>query len=115
MTADDRLTDYIEQMVRGASDALSFTEGLDEAEFLVDLKTQRAVIMSLMIVGEASSRVVAEFPEFAKSNANIPWRSIKGMRNRIAHGYFEVDLQVVWQTVEAELGPLIEHLEDLSN
>ncbi|MFG5380091.1 DUF86 domain-containing protein [Yoonia sp. R2-816] len=109
------MPDYIEQMVRGASDAVSFTDGMDEASFMDDLKTQRAVIMSLMIVGEAASRVVAEFPDFTQENRSIPWRSIRGMRNRIAHGYFEVDLQVVWQTVEAELAPLIKRLKEISN
>lgn len=115
MTAINRLPDYIEQMVRGATDALIFTDGMDEETFLADLKTQRAVVMSLMIVGEAARRVVAEYPDFAEANREIPWRSIRGMRNRIAHGYFDVDLHVVWQTVETELPKLIERIGAISN
>lgn len=115
MSAPDRLSDYIEQMRRGSLDALTFVDGMDEDQFLADLKTQRAVVMSLMIVGEAASRVVAEYPDFASANDAVPWRGIRGMRNRIAHGYFEVDLGVVWQTVHAELKPLIKHLNQNSN
>jgi len=115
MIADDRLLDYIEQMKRGSLDALTFVEGLDEDQFVADLRTQRAVVMSLMIVGEAASRVVAEYPDFADAHAAVPWRGIRGMRNRIAHGYFDIDLGVVWQTVQTELRPLIEQLSEDSN
>lgn len=110
MTVSDRLTDYLKQMTQGATDALSFTEGLDQDDFIADLRTQRAVVMSLMIVGEAASRVLAEYPSFAEENAEVPWRGIRGMRNRIAHGYFDIDLAVVWQTVKTELPSLIAHL-----
>lgn len=113
MKGEDRLTDYLEQMAQGAADALIFTEGMDEGGFLSDLKTQRAVVMSLMIVGEAASRILSDHPEFAEANRSVPWRSIRGMRNRIAHGYFDIDLHVVWRTV-AELPPLIEALSELS-
>lgn len=115
MNVSNRLLDYVEQMRRGSLDALTFVEGMDEGQFLTDLKTQRAVVMSLMIVGEAASRVVAEYPDFARANDAVPWRGIRGMRNRIAHGYFEVDLGVVWQTVHSELRPLIQLLNQNSN
>ncbi len=114
MSGINRLPDYIGHMTEGATDALGFTEGLDEDAFTADLRTQRAVVMSLMIVGEAAARVMSEYPEFAETHAGIPWRSIRGMRNRIAHGYFEVDLHVVWQTVQSELPPLIKRLSETS-
>lgn len=112
MSEVDRLADHLRQMLEGSQDAVSFTEGMDRDGFLADLRTQRAVVMSLMIVGEAAARIVADNPVFAEAHPDIPWRSIRGMRNRIAHGYFDVDLNVVWQTVQAELPGLIEHLED---
>jgi uncharacterized protein with HEPN domain len=114
MSAENRLSDYLAQMVQGSTDAVTFTEGMDEGDFLADLKTQRAVVMSLMIVGEAASRIVSDHPDFAEANGSVPWRSIRGMRNRIAHGYFDIDLHVVWQTV-AELPPLIARLSTISN
>lgn len=103
MRADSRLADYILQMVTAAADALTFMEGMAEDDFLTDLRTQRAVVMSLMIVGEAASRILSDYPDFADAKAAIPWRGIRGMRNRIAHGYFDIDLHVVWTTVQTEL------------
>ncbi len=111
MSEADRLADYLRQMIEGSRDAMTFTDGMDRDGFLADLRTQRAVVMSLMIVGEASARIVADHPAFAEAHPDVPWRSIRGMRNRIAYGYFDVDLGVVWQTVQAELPRLVERLE----
>lgn len=111
MSEADRLADHLRQMSEGSRDAMAFTEGMDREGFLSDLRTQRAVVMSLMIVGEAAARIVADHPAFAEAHPDIPWRSIRGMRNRIAHGYFDVDLGVVWQTVQVELPGLVERLE----
>jgi uncharacterized protein with HEPN domain len=107
----DRLADHLRQMTDGSRDAMTFTDGMDREGFLADLRTQRAVVMSLMIVGEAAARIVADHPAFAEAHPDVPWRSIRGMRNRIAHGYFDVDLNVVWQTVQAELPGLVKRLE----
>ena len=115
MSASGRLSDYLDQIRQGSNDALIFVEDMDQDQFMSDLRTQRAVVMSLMIVGEAASRIIAEYPEFAKANASVPWRGIRGMRNRIAHGYFEIDLGVVWQTVQTELPSLIQQLSNNSN
>ena len=102
-------------MIEGSRDAVNFTSGMDREAFLADLRTQRAVVMSLMIVGEAAARVLADHSGFAEDHPDIPWRSIRGMRNRIAHGYFDIDLGVVWQTVETELPTLIDRLEALEH
>lgn len=63
--------------------------------------------MSLVMVGESAIKIMDEHPEFATANPAIPWRSIRGMRNRIAHGYFEVNLDVVWDTVSVALLDLL--------
>ena len=115
MNEDSRLADYLRQMIEGSRDAVSFASGMDREAFVADLRTQRAVVMSLMIVGEAAARVLADHSDFVEAHPDIPWRSIRGMRNRIAHGYFDVDLGVVWQTVEIELPTLIDRLEALQN
>ena len=115
MNDDSRLDDYLRQMIEGSRDAASFTDCMDRKAFLADLRTQRAVVMSLMIVGEAAARVLADDSDFAEAHPDIPWRSIRGMRNRIAHGYFDVDLGVVWQTVGTELPTLINRLEAMED
>lgn len=113
MNHESRLADYLRQMIEGSRDALSFTDGMDRVDFMDDLRTQRAVVMSLMIVGEAAARTLSEYPDFAMANPGIPWRSIRGMRNRIAHGYFDVDLGVVWTTVQSELPGLVGRLKTI--
>ena len=69
-----------------------------------------AVIMSLIIIGEATTEVMDRYPEFGPSNAEVPWRSMRNMRNRMAHGYFEIDLDVVWETVDIWIPDLLKKL-----
>lgn len=90
---EPRLPDYLEHMRQAASDARIFVDGLTKSEFLADKRTQQAVIMSLVIVGEAATKAMDRHPEFADRHPEIPWRSIRGMRNRIAHGYFDINLE----------------------
>ena len=97
--SENRLSEYHDQMRQAGSDARTFVDGLNKDDFLADKRTQQAVIMSLVIVGEIATKVMDRFPEFADQHAEIPWRSIRGMRNRIAHGYFDINLDVVWDTV----------------
>ena len=80
--------------------------------FLADKRTQQAVVRSLVIVGEAATRVVQEHAGFADQHPSVPWRSMKGMRNRLAHGYFDINLDVVWDTVTTELSRLLVTLPD---
>ncbi|SAL39100.1 hypothetical protein AWB64_04084 [Caballeronia sordidicola] len=103
MSDNIRLSDYLDHIQQAACDAYSFVSGMDKAQFLADKRTQSAVVMSLVIMGEASTKVMDRHPEFAQQHAGIPWRSMRGMRNRIAHGYFEIDLDLVWDTVQTAL------------
>ena len=91
-------------------DACGFVEGLDKDDFHADKRTQQAVIMSLVIIGEAATKVMDGYPEFVQSNQEVPWRSMRGMRNRIAHGYFEINLDIVWDTVQTALPELLKQL-----
>jgi uncharacterized protein with HEPN domain len=67
-------------MIEGSRDALSFTDGMDRDAFMAGLRTQRAVVMSPMIVGEAAARTLSEYSDFAEADPGIPWRGIRGMR-----------------------------------
>ncbi len=69
--------------------------------------------MSLIIIGEAATEIMAADEVFIREHLHIPWRSMKGMRNRIAHGYFDINLEVVWQTVVTALPELFEQLQSL--
>ena len=113
MSDGSRVGDFLQQMRQASLDAIAFAEGMDRETFTSDLRTQRAVIMSLMIVGEAATKLIVEDPTFVDQHPKIPWRDMRGMRNRIAHGYFDVDLDVVWRTVRDELPDLVRRLDKL--
>ena len=107
---ENRLPEYLDRMQQAATDACGFVEGLGKNDFLDDKRTQQAVIMSLVIIGEAVTKVMDGYAEFAQAHALVPWRNMRGMRNRIAHGYFDINLDVVWDTVQTALPELLKQL-----
>lgn len=94
-------------MLRAAEDARSFTAGVTRASFDADKEKQYAVTRALEILGEAASALSEE--ERARY-PQIPWRDITGMRTILAHQYFQIDLDVVWDVVSSQLEPLIQQL-----
>jgi uncharacterized protein with HEPN domain len=108
--SENRLPDYLEHMRQAATNARSFVDGMKKEDFLADKRTQQAVIMSLVIIGEVATKLMDSYPEFADRHPAVPWRNIRGMRNRIAHGYFDINLEVVWDTVQSALPDLLLHL-----
>jgi len=85
---------------------------LSKEGFLADKRTQQAVIMSLIVIGEAATKVMDGYAEFVNQHQQVPWRSMRGMRNRIAHGYFDTNLDVVWDTVKTALPELLGQLPE---
>jgi uncharacterized protein with HEPN domain len=112
---ENRLGDYLDHMKEAATLALSYVKGMSRADFLADTRTQQAVILNLFVIGEAATKLIAEYPDFAQQHASIGWKSMKGMRNRIAHGYFDVDLDIVWETVATSLPELLNKLSGLGS
>ena len=108
---NDRLVEYLGHMKTAASDACAFVEGMSKEEFLADKRTQQAAIMSLVIIGEAATRLMEHYSGFIDRHPDVPWRSMRGMRNRVAHGYFEINMDVVWDTVRMALPDLLEKLD----
>ena len=99
----NRLSDYLRHIQQASAEAMAFVEEMAKEEFLRDRRTQQAVMMSLIVIGEAATRILDSYPAFAEKNQAVPWRSMRGMRNRMAHGYFDVDLEMVWETVCSSL------------
>jgi uncharacterized protein with HEPN domain len=110
MSENRRLPDYLDHIQQAAIDARSFVEGLAKEDFLGDKRTQQAVIMSLIIIGEAATKVMDGYADFTQAHAEVPWRSMRNMRNRMAHGYFDINLDVVWETTQEWLLALLEQL-----
>ncbi len=108
--SDHRLEDYLDHMRQAAADACGFVDGLSKGDFLADKRTQQAVVMSLIIIGEAATKVMDGYATFTQAHPDVPWRSMRGMRNRIAHGYFDINLDVVWETAQTALPNLLQLL-----
>jgi len=101
------LADMLERITR----IERYVDGLDLDGFRRDERTHDAVVRSLEVIGEAASRLPTAFRERA---AGIPWGRIVGLRNRIVHAYFDIDLDLVWEIVRVELPALKRHLEVLA-
>jgi len=108
-----RLDDYLRHIHDAATLAVSYIADISKATFLKDKKTQQAVIYNILIIGEAASKIIAAYPEFAESHPEIPWREMRGIRNRMAHGYYELDLDIVWETVTRNLSALSEQIASI--
>lgn len=83
-----------------------YTEDLDEVAFLQNELVQDAVIRNLEILGEAGNNIRRYFPQIAAQHPELPLAFAHQMRNAVAHGYFQVDYEIVWKTVQADLPPL---------
>ncbi|MGQ9823176.1 MAG: HepT-like ribonuclease domain-containing protein [Thermogutta sp.] len=105
MRCDDA---YLLDMLLAARDAQEFARGLTRKQFEESRLHQLAILKALETIGEAAARVSESF---RIAHPDIPWRAIVGMRNRLVHAYFEVDLDEVWDTVQNDLPPLIAALE----
>lgn len=98
---------YLKDILQAFANASQFLEGLSYEEFIADRKTISAVIRELEIVGEATKQIPISI---RKKYPKIPWSDMAGMRDKLIHFYFGVDLEIVWETVKVripELEPLI--------
>ena len=105
---DDKV--YIQQMLDAVRKIELFTANMNRVGFGSDEKTQSAVIMQLMLVGEISKKISSK----AKDSIDLPWKDIAGFRDKAVHDYFEVDLDVVWNTIIADVPILKAKLQTFS-
>jgi uncharacterized protein with HEPN domain len=104
---EPRWEQYLLRMRGTSENARRYVAGMSFSEFLADNKIQDAIVMNLLNVGETARKIVEHFPAFAAAHPEIPWKSMRGMRNRIAHDYFDLDFQAIWTTVGSDLHALI--------
>ncbi len=81
----------------------SYIQGIDKKKFTDDLMRQDAIMLKIEIIGEASRNISFEFQE---RHPEIPWSQMIGMRNKIVHDYFEINIQTIWKTVKNDI-PLL--------
>jgi uncharacterized protein with HEPN domain len=103
---DDHIV--IQHMLDHAREAVSMIAGKAPEDLGKERMFELALVRLVEIIGEAAGRVSQAGQA---QSPNIPWREVIGMRNRLIHGYDSVDLNVLWDTVELDLPPLITQLE----
>lgn len=105
------LIDYLEHIQLAIDRIQRYSAGIGRAEFLANEEKQDAVIRNLEVIGEAAGNIQRHFPTFAQQYPDFPLKAAYGTRNALAHGYFKVDLDIVWRTLARDLPMLRSQVE----
>jgi uncharacterized protein with HEPN domain len=114
MKKDDlRVPDYLAHILQAIERIGTYTNDMDEVGFLENEMVQDAVIRNIEIIGEAARNIEKHHPEFASEHPDVPWEDMYWMRNRVSHGYFSVDLEVIWNTIQRDIPELEQQAKDV--
>ena len=100
----------LERIIKAIDQAEEHLLGFNFGMFEYEKKTYDAVLMQLVNIGEMVNRLSEDFRE---KHSDFPWHEAVGMRNQIAHGYFDVDVKEVWKTATKDLSKLKEQIKKL--
>ncbi len=108
-----RLCDYLNHILSAIEQIENYVQDVDEVAFLRNKMMQDAVLRNFEIIGEASHNIIIKHPQFTSTYPKLPLAFAYQMRNAIAHGYFKVDLEIVWKTIENNLPELYEKIKHI--
>jgi len=108
MKRDDSF--YLKHILNAILKIEKYTKEISQADFKRSDLIQDGVVRQIEIIGEATKHLSAEF---RSKNAAIPWKDIAGMRDKLIHGYFGVDIGAVWKTVQDDMPPFKAEIEKL--
>ena len=108
-----RLSDYLNHILEAIERIEEYVSELDEMAFLGNKLVQDAVIRNFEVIGEASNNIEKRFPEFVAAHPELPLASAYQMRNAVAHGYFQVDFEILWKTIQRDLPSLHTKVEEI--
>ena len=107
---DKIIVDYLNDILDSIIKIKAFLKDMDYPMFQKDEKTQYAVIRALEIIGEVSKKIPREVKDHYSW---LPWRFMAGMRDKLIHDYFGVDIQVVWNTATEDIVQLEEEIKNM--
>lgn len=107
-----RLPDYLGHILEAIERIQHYVDAMDEVGFLGSKLVQDAVIRNLEVIGEASRNIERAHPDFAAAHPELPLALANDMRNALSHGYFKVDLGIVWTTIQGNLPDLYAQVQD---
>lgn len=102
----------LHHILDAADKAVSFVKGKVRKDLDTDELLSLSLVRLLEIVGEAANGIS---PAFRDQFPHIPWRKMTGLRNRLIHGYFDVNLDIVWDTILEDLPPLVKDLKGITS
>ncbi len=100
----------LKHMLDAGNEILEFSEGKTRPDLDENRKLSLSLVHLLEILGEAASEISKDFK---RDHPEIPWKQVIGMRNRLIHGYFDIDLDIVWRTVNDDIPSLVSKLEKI--
>jgi uncharacterized protein with HEPN domain len=103
--------DYLLHMQEAANCIHAYTTGVSHEQFFSNKMLRDAVVRNIEIIGEAANNLLEASPEFATKYPSIPFAQIYGMRNRVAHGYFSVSTDMIWDSVQIDIPELRKQIE----
>jgi uncharacterized protein with HEPN domain len=106
-----RARDYLGHMLDAVGQIQTYTRDKNADDFLADRLLQDGVVRNVEILGEASRNLLSAVPDAAARFPGIPFAAIYAMRNQLSHGYFVIDLDVVWKVIERDIPALRKELE----
>jgi len=101
---------YLHHILDAINRIQGYIAGVSYDQFLQDDLLQDGVVRQLEIIGEAAKNVSSAFRD---TYPELPWRQMTGIRNKLIHNYFEIDLFIVWDTVQSDLPPLKQQVEHI--
>ena len=99
---------YVDQILDSIRKLELYIIDCDKDEFIRDEKTQSAVLMQLTVIGEISKKISEE----TKSKIDVPWKKIMGFRDKTVHAYFNLDIDVIWETIQTRIPELKKKLSE---
>jgi uncharacterized protein with HEPN domain len=97
-------------MLTSAQEVTQFTKGMTFASFIGCPKTIKAVLFNLQVIGEAANKLPDDVKQLAPT---VPWQQLRGLRNRVAHEYFDINLEMIWTVTQRHIPVLTEALHAL--
>ncbi len=112
MSRDDRDNEYLLHILESAERIGMFIGSMSKAKFFKDEKTQSAVIREFSVIGEATKRLSEQT---RTKERDVEWGQIAGMRDKLIHDYFDIDLGIVWRAAKVDLPRFVRSVHRLAS